>query len=198
MDNNAEHLLRLIKTYLSHFDDEHIVRFRAALPDENHIKSLPLESHWLPVSEQIQHVGATAPQTSAIVSFIQMHANTFAWRQPYKTGQLPDEFLEGSAWFPIADRQGPFVFDQGLVEIMLLDRGVTYPRHHHEPEEMYLVLGGDVYWEANGMEGSPAWKRAGDCIYHPSHQPHQLQAGADPVLILSLWRGGGFEMPNIH
>ncbi len=198
MENNAEQLLGLIKACLSAFDEEKVVHFREGLPETQHVAHLPIKPNWLPVAEQVQRVDTTHPQTHAIVSFIQTHADTFAWRQPYKTGQLPEVFLSGSAWFPIADRQGPIVFDQGLVEIMLLDRHVTYPRHHHAPEEMYLVLGGEVYWEAEGMAGSPSWKRAGDCMYHPSHQPHQLQAGADPVLILNLWRGGGFEMPNIH
>jgi quercetin dioxygenase-like cupin family protein len=86
---------------------------------------------------------------------------------------------------------------EGLVEIMLLDAGLEYPAHSHAPEELYLVLAGEVWWEAASDPGAPAWRRAGDVIHHPPHCRHALTAGETPTLLLACWRGGGFEKPAI-
>jgi quercetin dioxygenase-like cupin family protein len=92
---------------------------------------------------------------------------------------------------------GPIVYSYGLMEVMLMGSGLTYPKHKHSSEEVYIVLAGKVWWEAENVKSSPAWKNAGDVIHHAPNQIHAVTAGDEPVLILNLWRGGSFEMPEI-
>jgi len=81
---------------------------------------------------------------------------------------------------------------------MLLNSGITYPKHSHSPEELYVILAGKVFWEADDALDSPSWKQAGEVIHHLPHQAHEITAGDEAVLILNLWRGGSFEMPMIN
>ena len=81
------------------------------------------------------------------------------------------------------------------MEIMLLEPKVTYPNHRHSPEELYTVLAGQVWWESENNYA--CWKHAGEVIHHQPNVVHSIKAGDEAVLILSLWRGGSFEMPVI-
>jgi len=76
-----------------------------------------------------------------------------------------------------------------------LGSGLTYPEHKHSPEELYIVLAGKVWWEAENSNSG--WKQAGDVIHNAPNQIHSVTGGGEPVLILNLWRGGSFEMPEI-
>jgi len=78
---------------------------------------------------------------------------------------------------------------------MLLDSDLAYPSHKHTPEELYVILAGKVWWEAEN--GVACWKHSCDVIHHPSNLIHSVKAADEPVLILNFWRGGSFEMPVI-
>lgn len=151
----------------------------------------------LPIVSALDDLGPTTPETSMLVAAVRSSAQVQAWRQPYTAEDFGADFAARSSWFAIADREGPLVMTEGLVEIMLLDAGLKYPMHSHAPEELYLVLAGEVWWQAEGDPEAPAWRRAGDLIHHPAHRQHALTAGDTPVLLLALWRGGGFEKPVI-
>ena len=105
--------------------------------------------------------------------------------------------LPGRDGFAIADRGGPLIMTEGLVEIMLLDANFEYPMHSHAPEELYVVLAGQVYWQAEGDPEAPGRRNAGDIIHHSPHRRHAIATGETAALVLTLWRGGGFEKPKI-
>lgn len=169
--------------------------FRRDFPDINQLSIIEIDRSKLPVTSVILNAGETATSTGEIVQKIQRNYKYQAWRQPYKIDDFGPEFFYKSAWFPIADANGPVVYSKGLIEIMLLDSGLTYPRHKHKPDELYIVLAGKVWWEADNNVA--CWKHAGEAVHHPSNTIHSVRAGDEPVLILNLWRGGGFEMPEI-
>lgn len=151
----------------------------------------------LPIVTALDNIGPTAPETSTLTAAVLSSALAQEWRQPYEAGDFGHDFAARSGWFAIADRDGPLVMTEGLVEIMLLDGSLKYPMHSHAPEELYLVLAGEVWWEAEGDPKSPELRKAGDVIHHPPHRRHSLTAGKKPTLLLALWRGGGFEKPAI-
>jgi len=170
--------------------------FMSGFPAKSALSVVELKPAVLPIVSSVPDVGKTAPATVAIVQAIKDVYKHQQWRQPYKVDDFGADFFHGTAWFPIADLEGPIVYSQGLMEIMLLGANVTYPGHKHVPEELYVILAGQVWWESEEEEA--CWKYAGEVIHHPSNVVHSLRAGDEPVLILNLWRGGGFEMPVIN
>jgi len=194
---SPKELYELARKTVSHLTDENAHSFATGLPTAGDLFLTELEPSLLPVVNSIKFLGDVSENTSELVTAVKDTARTQAWRQPYSEQVIGSAFTEGSAWFPIADANGPVVYREGLVEIMLLNSGINYPKHSHSPEELYIVLAGKVWWEADGAEESPAWKKAGQVIHHMPHQAHAITAGDEPVLILNIWRGGGFEMPSI-
>jgi len=169
--------------------------FRADFPNINQLSTVDLKPSALPIASSVLKIGKTAPSTEVIVKAIQETYPTQPWRQPYQESDFGSDFFNNTAWFPIADVEGPIVYLEGLMEIMLLSSDVTYPSHKHSPEELYVILAGQVWWQSENEEA--CWKYAGEVIHHHPNLVHSLKAGDEPVLILNLWRGGSFEMPVI-
>ncbi len=194
---SSKDLLKLVCETTAGLLDEDAKLFISDLPDVDVLSVNELEPSSLPVVKAISSLGPVAEETVELVEAIKSIYQSQAWRQPYTEKEIGTSFINGSAWFPIADIDGPVIYEQGLIEIMLLDSNICYPKHSHSPEELYIVLAGQVWWEADGASDSPKWKKAGETMHHLPNQVHSITAGEDPVLILNLWRGGGFEMPEI-
>lgn len=188
-------LYELALSTLENTKSEIASSFRLDFPELNQLSSVDVKPHVLPIASSVMQVGKTAPTTARIVEVIQQTYRDQQWRQPYKVEDFGIDFFNGTAWFPIADVEGPILYSEGLIEIMLLGPKVTYPNHRHSPEELYMVLAGQVWWEAEDQHA--CWKYAGEVIHHRPNVVHSIKAGDEAVLILNLWRGGSFEMPVI-
>jgi len=190
-----DELYRLALQTLKQVDNEIADSFQACFPDIEQLPKKAIKETILPISSVVPRVGGTSTATSELVDAIKKCYLHQSWRQPYSIEDFGSQFFSKSAWFPIADINGPIVYSSGLMEIMLLDAGLKYPNHKHSPEELYVVLAGNVLWEVeNKIIG---WKQAGDVIHHAPNQIHSITGGDQPVLILNLWRGGSFEKPEI-
>ena len=71
--------------------------------------------------------------------------------------------------------------------VSLVAPGITYPDHHHPPEEVYVVLSPGE-WKHGGSDWfAPGY---GGLVYNVSDTVHAMRAGADPLLaIWCLWVG---------
>ena len=197
LSNNARHLYTLARDILPKTNSAVAMSFLADLPLVQELEERTGTPSILSVVSVLDDLGPTIPETDTLVTAVLQSAMAQSWRQPYAVEDFGADFAARSAWFAIADRDGPLVMTTGLVEIMLLDAHLTYPMHSHAPEELYVVLAGEVWWQAEGDPDAPAWRHAGDFIHHPSRRRHALTAGEKPALLLALWRGGGFEKPVI-
>ena len=84
---------------------------------------------------------------------------------------------------------GHFQTDQGRAYVGYWGRGLYYPWHRHEAEEIYAVVSGSGYFESQGAEA--ALLKMGDTRMHNSNQPHALTMTDGPILTFVLWRGAG-------
>lgn len=160
---------------LEHVGGEIALSFRQEFPDISELNEVDLAPVVLPVVARLPCVGDTSSTTVNFVEKILQNAHSRHWRQPYQINDFGEVFFHGTAWFPLADKDGPVVYSNGLMEVMLLDRCIAYPEHRHAPEELYVVLAGDIYWQAgNGQSG---WRSAGDVIHHPPHRVHSIRSG---------------------
>lgn len=190
-----DELYRLALLTLKNINNEIATSFQTSFPDVELLPKKNLKASLLPITDYVPRVGNTSASTSDLVEAIKKYYVYQSWRQPYSVEDFGSQFFNKSAWFPIADVNGPIVYSMGLMEVMLLGSGVTYPKHKHSPEELYIVLAGKVWSEAENS--NPGWKQAGYVIHHAPNQIHSVTGGDEPVLILNLWRGGCFEMPEI-
>ncbi len=196
-DGNSKSLYTLALDLLAATRSAAAQSFLDDLPPTQELAERRITAASLPIVAALGDLGPTAPVTATLVAEVFSLAPVQGWRQPYEVEDFGADFTMGSGWFAVADRDGPLMITEGLVEIMLLDANLKYPMHSHAPEELYIVLAGEIWWEAEGDKSAPDWRKAGDLIHHPPHRRHALTAGEAPALLLALWRGGGFEKPVI-
>ncbi len=195
--SHSHNLYALVRDILAATGNTTAKSFLDDLPPIMQLIERGVVASTLPVVAALDGLGQTIPETSELVAEVLRSAPGQEWRQPYEAEDFGANFAARSGWFAIADRNGPLVMTEGLVEIMLLDTSLQYPMHSHAPEELYLVLAGEVWWDAEGDPDAPKWCKAGEVIHHPPHRRHTITAGESPTLLLALWRGGGFEKPAI-
>lgn len=196
-DSNFKDLYTLARNTLAATRSTAAISFLNDLPPTQELVERSVKASALPIMAVLDDLGPTTPDTSKLVEAVVSSSSAQGWRQPYNPEDFGADFAARSGWFAIADRDGPLVMTEGLVEIMLLDASLKYPMHSHAPEELYLVLAGEVWREAEGDPDATEWCKAGNLIHHHPHRRHALTAGETPALLLALWRGGGFEKPAI-
>ena len=93
-------------------------------------------------------------------------------------------FTAGHANASILGAEAHAIEQRGDVRIgiSLVAPGITYPDHHHPPEEVYIVLSGGEWrqnanpWHAPGVGG---------IVYNPPNIIHAMRAGDEPLL--AIW-----------
>jgi hypothetical protein len=132
---------------------------------------------------------ATAPLTAAVLAA----APHIAWRQSYTTADpgFDQHYLDTYGWFNLIAPSGPFVSTDLRLSVGYWGQGLHYPRHWHEPEEIYLTLAGRATYISEGrapIDGGP-----GATICHYSSQPHAAKFPDAPLLAAAFWRGNNLE-----
>jgi hypothetical protein len=188
-------LYELALQTLANVNSDIALSFKQNFPEQEQLTKTKLAPALLPITASVLTVGQTTLTTQNLVQAITETYREQHWRQPYQVADIGLDFFNNAAWFPIADVGGPLVYNKGLMEIMILGANVNYPSHKHSPEELYVVLAGEVWWESS--DETACWKYAGEVIHHMPNVIHSIKAGNEAVLILNVWRGGSFEMPVV-
>jgi mannose-6-phosphate isomerase-like protein (cupin superfamily) len=111
------------------------------------------------------------------------------WKQTYTEEEVGFGFLQDYGYIELFGPDGHFYTTEMRGYIAYWGRGLYYPWHHHEAEEIYCVVSGSGMFEAHGTE--PKMLGSGACQFHASNQPHALTMKDGPILALVLWRGKG-------
>ena len=111
------------------------------------------------------------------------------WKQTYTEDEVGFGFLQDYGYLELYGPNGHFQTDQGRAYVGYWGRGLYYPWHRHEAEEIYAVVSGSGYFESQGAEA--ALLKMGDTRMHNSNQPHALTMTDGPILTFVLWRGAG-------
>lgn len=94
---------------------------------------------------------------------------------------LPD-FMDGHVNAEIIGPRGLEVRDDLIVGVTLMRPGLTYPDHHHPPEEVYIVLS-EGLWR---QDDNPWWSPGpGGYVYNPADIVHSMRSVERPLL--ALW-----------
>ncbi len=141
---------------------------------------------WLPVMAAARHDFA-----GPLIDALCRAAPSLEWRQTYSRDEIGAEFLRSYGYTEILGPTTAWRSDRLRCGFLLLGPGTHYPRHHHEAEELYVVLSGTAAW----TQGDAPWRDRppGTVIHHASGEPHAMRTAAEPLLALYVWHGTGLE-----
>lgn len=111
------------------------------------------------------------------------------WKQTYTEKEVGYGFLQDYGYIELFGPNGHFRSDQVRGYVGYWGKGLYYPWHHHEAEEIYTVISGSGYFEAEGK--APVTLTSGQCQIHERNQPHALTMKESAILTLVLWGGAG-------
>lgn len=152
------------------------------------LEQVALPPRGLPVlPELIACTARTAPQTQALAQTIRTAAPLLHWKQSYTKSQVGVAHLLRYGWFNLVSPEGPFVSADFRVSVRSWGQGLVYPRHRHDPEEIYCVLAGGAVFETEGRPVVVAGP--GTLVHHPSAIWHGMQMVSEPLLALAVWKG---------
>lgn len=134
------------------------------------------------------------PATSAVTHTAYQAIRDIApfanWQHTYTEAEVGADFLARYGWFELVGPFGHFHATDTRAYIAFWGRGLVYPWHVHEAEEIYFVLSGEAQFETEGAETEVLGP--GGTRFHRSWQPHALTT-RDDLLTLVLWRGAGLD-----
>ena len=150
------------------------------------------KSTHVPAIRQIKSWFNTHPLHRAVQSI----ADCAEWKQTYNEDEVGFGFLQDYGYIELYGPEGHYHSNQSRAYIGYWGRGLYYPWHHHEAEEIYTVISGSGYFESYGED--PALLTVGQTRRHYSNQPHALTMKESPILTLVLWRGAGMaKLPKM-
>ena len=141
----------------------------------------------LPEMEQL-----LLPEAGSLFQALLDAAPVLSWQNSYsiKDG-FGQEYLDRYAWCDIIGPHGIFVSNQYRIGFGYWQKGLFYPAHSHEPEEIYWVLGGGGRFSKSD---EPAQYRGpGSVIHHHPFDWHSIDMTDNPMLVLFFWKGA-----NLH
>lgn len=158
----------------------------------------PIAPSQLPMCGELHQMktlaeSSTQPLTEAVLAA----SEHVCWRQSYTIDDdgIDQDHLDHYGWFNLIAPSGPFVSDTVRLSIGYWGKGLTYPVHWHEPEEIYLTLSGVPIYHSQGrasVKGGP-----GTSVCHYSNQPHGADFSASPALVAAFWCGDNLEKKSV-
>ena len=109
-----------------------------------------------------------------------------SWRRP-GFGKIPDAIASHMAVCEIIGPTGQINHETVRAGLLFQAPNITYPRHSHAAEEIYLSLSGPVEWQVDESD----WRHscAGDFTHHLPQQPHAIRTSTTPLLAVWGWAG---------
>lgn len=185
-------LRNALRTYVSsHAPDIENFCGKALRSEHQETHFIPASSH---ISERLTNLdGDCSVETKPIFDAIVDAAGDVTWRQSYTTDDtgFDAHYLANYAWFNLISPSGPFVSEDMRLSIGYWEKGLTYPNHWHEPEEIYLTIAGNALYISEGR--TPVRGGPGARIQHVSNQQHSAKFDESPLLAAAFWRGKNLE-----
>ncbi len=125
-----------------------------------------------------------------------VHNHCLHWEQTYRKHdkRVPDAMLDAYGFAEIIGLHGPFVSERMRAGIAAWGPGIEYPRHHHQAEEAYILLGGSA--EFHLPPAPAAIHYSGDVVYVASNRPHGFRTGSERLLVCYLWQAGDLRQTS--
>jgi quercetin dioxygenase-like cupin family protein len=176
--------------------DPQFDKFREAMRNwgDDWIELAPV---YLPAADFLTGAGANAsPGTRALLELFERHKYSLRWEQSYQKqdGLVPDAMLDGYAFAELIGTLGPFVSNHIRVGVAIWGPDIVYPRHHHQAEEIYLLLAGSAEFRVGDQ--AETTRVAGDVVYVESNSRHGFRISGQALVVIYLWRAGDLRQTS--
>ena len=141
--------------------------------------------------------GKSSQDGWSLIQLFAQYQQQLRWKQTYTKadGAVSDAMLKGYGFVELMGSRGPFVSNKIRLGFGVWDKQLHYPRHRHQAEEIYFVLGGGVEFDLQGTSRFIA--HPGDIIFIESRREHGFSTPDDPVVLLYLWQSGDLREKSI-
>jgi len=185
--NDFRHNLRKLLNDASGISDAGIVaaeKISARLHDGGVDIRKPISKNQNPLAKTLEsHVQESASINAnclALLSSLHALSDYLPWyKRPNANAK---EFEQGHANAEILGPKGLDVRDDILVGVTLMNPDLTYPDHHHPPEEVYVVLSEGLWRQENDPWWSPG---VGGYVYNPPDILHAMKSQETPLC--AIW-----------
>lgn len=113
------------------------------------------------------------------------------WKRTYGEEEVGYGFLQDYGYIELFGPTGHFHSRTARAYIAYWGRGLYYPSHRHEAEELYFVISGSGTFEAEGLD--TVRLGPGQTRLHSPNQSHAMTFKDSPILTYILWRGEGID-----
>ncbi|NKB64640.1 MAG: hypothetical protein GKR95_21825 [Gammaproteobacteria bacterium] len=156
---------------------------------------------WLPVANLLPsdlHNGivrltkrdVTMEEIAHLLGLFHKYKDQLHWEQSYSKADkaVSRAMLAGYGFAEIIGKNGPFLSDRIRCGIGIWGPHISYPKHRHQAEEIYLVMSGSAVFTLDGSTSMSAFPR--DVIHVASMRDHGFETQAQPLIVLYLWQSG--------
>ena len=150
---------------------------------------LTVDTRPLPVADHLKAAASSGnPATDMVLQEFKRVAPLLPWRQTAGYLDVFDSsYLDNYGYVQLIGPGSIVEHPSVRVGVGVWGPNLHYPMHSHEAEELYDVLSGEPSFT---LAESPARAtKPGDAVHNPPWQPHALDFGAAPTVLLYCWTG---------
>lgn len=189
-------LLDAICDYVLAHDHPELDRFKPAMRDWGETYQSVEPAHQAVADYLPTAPAACDARGSTLLQVFVEHGRLLRWEQSYRKqdGLVPDAMLDGYGFAEIIGSRGPFVSDRIRAGIAGWGPEIDYPRHHHQAEEAYVLLGGSA--EFHLQQAQPEIYRGGDVVYVSPNRRHGFRTKSERLWMCYLWQAGDLRQTS--
>ena len=148
------------------------------------------ETDTVAATQQLADYSGTGSNlTDPVLKAFQNIAPVASWRQSYSEAEMGPDFMQRYGFIEVVGPGGAFQTHSMQAYLGYWGPDLLYDWHHHTAEELYLVVAGQGFFQADGLADQIL--RPGEIRIHKSNQDHAMRTADEPVIIYALWRGQG-------
>jgi mannose-6-phosphate isomerase-like protein (cupin superfamily) len=144
----------------------------------------------------VNHLEGCAPNARELLRTFARHNPRLHWEQSYRRqdGLVPEAMLAGYGFAEVIGLRGPFVSERIRAGIGIWGPRISYPKHRHDAEEVYILLCGSAQFEFD--EGTTLAAGAGDVVYVEPGRWHGFRTGEENLVVYYLWQAGDLRQTS--
>ena len=185
-------LLTAIQDFTRDFGDE-LVRSIAGPLFNSSLERIEIPATHHPASSHLPEMqDLLMPTAQRLFLELLAASPTLSWQNSYSIDDgFERDYLERSAWCDLVGPQGIYLSNECRIGFSYWRKGLFYPPHSHEPEEIYWVTGGTGLFTMGDKRAEQ--KGPGSIVHHEPNVWHSIDMSHSPVLVFFIWQG-----ENLH
>ena len=196
MCDSVTNLLTVMRSFIQAFDDPRVNALAAPLL-VGELDKIQVEPQAHPALAYLSELDASAlPLAAPLYKALKRAIPAIRWQVSYTAADgFGDDYLNNYAWCDVIGPEGVFLSGSYRIGFGYWRKGIQYPTHAHEPEEIYLPLAGNGVFTTG--DTTPRRCGPGEVVHHTPFLPHSIDMSEGPLLVLFLWHGANLHKKSV-